>query len=658
MGDECRTPPPNPSRPMASKPRPRTPTAAILQSPTSHAFPLGSNDDELERAQARAARAASIRRRSFAPNRSAAPSAPHDLLDHDQIMDLFHNCIKLASENKINQKNTWELGLIDHLSEIIRVRPEDDDETNFQKASCTLEAGVKIYSMRVDSVHSEAYKVLGGINRAGREEEEKETVMDGDHTGIAREDGLSMKELERKMSPLSTLESFFEALNVKKIEVAFTVDPLYHQTSAQFDEGGAKGLLLNNLGVYDGCRILFDSFEKPERSVSLETQNNKIEMIDLSFCKDYVEKMMVYMPLRNDISPTLKDIVNQFDEDNQRPSDTKSLAQVLELCHELEDNNLELDDNLFDDGGPLSFDHDDHTNVIHDSSISPNPNSASHQEENGEYMLDDPDIGEKFEKITCFLSLGLGFTSKSNAWAGPDHWKYRKVKEQVPVSASEPELVTNKAKNRKEVPDVDFMKLLDNEMPPVFTPPKNPRSLLLPMNKVPCNITLPEDCHYSPDTLVKLFVLPNVMCLGKKGRNSSDDIKQHTDTNIPLTSWDNESMNNDPCDDGNVYSDHEDIGILVSQPRQVDVHALKDMLWNHIQESVQISGVEHEATVSLRQVLLQFPSDCPTTPANDISPHLFFICLLHLANEHCLSIHDCPSLDELDIHIPSAALVK
>lgn len=173
MGAECRTPPPNPSRTVASKHRPRTPTTALLQSPTSHAFPLGSNDDELERAQARAARAASIRRRSFAPNPSAATSTRHDLLDRDQIMDLFHNCVKLASENvrsfshaslccivylglwsqiffnffslcsfcsvyvlqKINQKNTWELGLIDHLSEIIRVRPEDDDETNFQKVS-------------------------------------------------------------------------------------------------------------------------------------------------------------------------------------------------------------------------------------------------------------------------------------------------------------------------------------------------------------------------------------------------------------------------------------------------------------------------------------------------------------------------------------------
>lgn len=40
------------------------------------------------------------------------------------------------------------------------------------QASCTLEAGVKIYSMRVDSVHSEAYKVLGGINRVGQDNEQ------------------------------------------------------------------------------------------------------------------------------------------------------------------------------------------------------------------------------------------------------------------------------------------------------------------------------------------------------------------------------------------------------------------------------------------------------------------------------------------------------
>lgn len=34
---------------------------------------------------------------------------------------------------KINQKNTWELNLIDHLCEIIKVEEENDTETNFQK---------------------------------------------------------------------------------------------------------------------------------------------------------------------------------------------------------------------------------------------------------------------------------------------------------------------------------------------------------------------------------------------------------------------------------------------------------------------------------------------------------------------------------------------
>lgn len=41
--------------------------------------------------------------------------------------------LMLGGEQKINQKNTWELSLIDHLSEIIKVEVEEIAETNFQK---------------------------------------------------------------------------------------------------------------------------------------------------------------------------------------------------------------------------------------------------------------------------------------------------------------------------------------------------------------------------------------------------------------------------------------------------------------------------------------------------------------------------------------------
>ena len=38
---------------------------------------------------------------------------------------------------------------------------------NFQRASVTLDAGVSIYSHRVDSMHTDAFRVLGGLSRGG-----------------------------------------------------------------------------------------------------------------------------------------------------------------------------------------------------------------------------------------------------------------------------------------------------------------------------------------------------------------------------------------------------------------------------------------------------------------------------------------------------------
>lgn len=66
---------------------------------------------------------------------------------------------------KINQKNSWQLRLIDYMEDVLET--QDDESTNFQTASCALDASVKIYSCRVDSVHTDTYKVLGGLTRTG-----------------------------------------------------------------------------------------------------------------------------------------------------------------------------------------------------------------------------------------------------------------------------------------------------------------------------------------------------------------------------------------------------------------------------------------------------------------------------------------------------------
>ncbi|XP_071730022.1 condensin complex subunit 2-like [Rutidosis leptorrhynchoides] len=653
---------PNPTQPQKQRPSVLSPI---------NTFVLGSNNDELERAQARAARAAFIRRKAVTVNNAAADSNRKDKsLDREQIMELLKNCIKLASENKINQKNTWELNLLDHICEIIKVEEVNDVETNFQKASCTLEAGVKIYSMRVDSVHAEAYKVLGAINRVGLDVEQ-----DSVDEGNADSDQVKQtvkKDQQRKLSPLSTLEPSFESLNVKKFDVAFAVDPLYHQTSAQFDEGGAKGLLLNNLGVYGGCRVLFDSLEVPGKCMSCSVQSNVAETIDISYVKDSMKEMSINILKINEITPSLKDIINMYDENSRVSPDVLSFTRnsaETEYDYEAYDNN---DFECYQDDASGARDSvDDHENgpTYDGPDDRAEPSIPIYHEENDEYVSNDLDADKRFVSFDDFMFLKRGLSTTQNAWAGPDHWKFHKSKgPEDHANEDRSQMSPKKTRIKKQVEvDIEFTKALDDDMADIFAPPKNLKSLLLPENRERCNTTLPEDVHYQPMDLVKLFLLPNVMFLGKRGRRHSDELDQEETNGAFPSQWDDDDCGpGDQYDDGNAYSDVEDSSTLVFQPRQVekievrydrkskqvDVHILKETLWSSMQE---IQKSTHEETLSFKNTLASFKTDVNRPAAasiDDISPHLCFICLLHLANEHGLSIQGSPDLDDLSIHLP------
>ena len=61
----------------------------------------------------------------------------------------------------MNATNTWNFALIDYFHEMTFIR--EGDSINFQKASCTLDGCVKIYTSRVDSVATETGKLLSGL---------------------------------------------------------------------------------------------------------------------------------------------------------------------------------------------------------------------------------------------------------------------------------------------------------------------------------------------------------------------------------------------------------------------------------------------------------------------------------------------------------------
>jgi condensin complex subunit 2 len=96
------------------------------------------------------------------------------------ILANFEEWMKMATDNKINANNSWNFALIDYFHDMSLLK--EGDGVNFQKASCTLDGCVKIYTSRVDSVATETGKLLSGLadsrDKRGRGEEGEEGEED------------------------------------------------------------------------------------------------------------------------------------------------------------------------------------------------------------------------------------------------------------------------------------------------------------------------------------------------------------------------------------------------------------------------------------------------------------------------------------------------
>ncbi|KAH8953056.1 hypothetical protein BDL97_08G003800 [Sphagnum fallax] len=676
----------------------RTPLKARVHSPAPCL--LTPNDDDRERAQVRLARAAALRRKSgLAPDveerLSTTRQQESNVLSKERILELHNNCIKLAAENKITQRNTWDLKLIDHLSTLVEGDDEDEDNTNFQKASCTLEAGVRIYSTRVDSVHTEAYKVLGGLSRTtaapNRDNTQHEDAENSDNGEANVEE--PQKYLHKKVGNCSsTLEASFANLNIKKFDVGFTVDPLFHQMSAQFDEGGAKGLLLNTLSVFHGCEIVFDSQEVPEKIMKFQDKvDAECTTVDLSFMKDNIDCVMKNLLKETEISPTLKEILRMLDD----PYRAVVEAEPSPGSPGVEDTHWPWQENH----GALTVGDGDEISTI-DSHVSFNDyegmdslegldgiidNSRPQSEMTED--LDEEDLGDGdvdnpggedsvSHGLVDWLTASLGQSTQVNAWAGPNHWKYRKPRDaQQGTATVEVESTEGTKKKRKKCERffLDFENPAELDMSK-FEPPQKPNSTLLVHRGGSFSSLLPVDLHYEPLNLVSLFLQSSVQCIGKWRRQKAEGVRSKQ---LSVEDYEVDSGNDEraPSFDGD-WPDDDDCGNvddvfeneLINVPhkvqkisinynktsKQVDVHMLKATLWEGLQHK-QISADmaedtgEDEEGIPFQELLDVLPEDCPAAAQEDISVHICFLCLLHLANEHNLCIKDCSTIDDLRI---------
>lgn len=178
---------------------------------------------------------------------------------------------------------------------------------------------------------------------------------------------------------------------------------------------------------------------------------------------------------------------------------------------------------------------------------------------------------------------------------------------------------------------------------------------------------LPDDLHYHPKLLAQLFLRPT--SVGKKTKSN------HHDDNFGQNDF--SEFQDTPSDDDDDFGDFGETGLpdnfdelkptedgdddveLLQQGRrierievpyakaakQVDVRALKANLWEGLTSLALSDGTPMKGkpapVYGFERVLEGLSARAPAAfkrELPDISVHLAFICVLHLANEHTLKI--------------------
>lgn len=120
---------------------------------------------------------------------------------------------------------------------------DESKGVNFQKASCTLDASVKIYANRVDDTYATSHRILESLSRNGTIDDNGDENEDGSKVKAK----VGSKASSTRLNIAQTIEKNPEALNAVKLENDYAFDPMFHKLSKAFDEGGAKGMLLYNM---------------------------------------------------------------------------------------------------------------------------------------------------------------------------------------------------------------------------------------------------------------------------------------------------------------------------------------------------------------------------------------------------------------------------
>ena len=485
---------------------------------------------------------------------------------------------------------------------------KEGDGVNFQKASCTLDGCVKIYTSRVDSVATDTGKLLSGLaeNASKKRRGDVEDGEDGEgDEGEEGEDGQKKRKKRAARSAEATLATSFAQLQNKKMELEFSVDPLFKKASADFDEGGAKGLLLNHLAIDTKGRIVFDSSDDANDAIAGESRATPAPEEPANEQRDDTPEAQSSDEIEIDISGLATKYfpdLSRLDEQDVCPSmKTFDLGDIngsmdLPFLKAPEDRrgdeNKDAEDEagnrsglFLDDDNPMGFDDDDDINMggfdlppetgfgeggeVWARDAIRDPQARVHTMGLGEGEEDGGDgegaIGASNAQYAISMSHGrdqeqeniLSYFDQAlkKNWAGPEHWRIRRVKD------AEKATPTTKRKE-KEPFEIDFAAPMSQVTADIlYTPATSNSTISLPKAqwKSKTRNLLPDDKHFNSRQLLRLFLKPKArMGSRREGRRLQPQHKEPVRGEVDEAYWANREGEDALAeDDGAVQGNYD-----------------------------------------------------------------------------------------------------
>ncbi|KAK6461846.1 condensin complex subunit 2/barren [Scheffersomyces coipomensis] len=691
-------------------------------------------------------------------------SAIHFNENKHTILSNFEEWIKMSTDNKITSKNSWQFALIDYFHDMNVIK--DGENINFQRASATLDGCVKIYSSRVESAATETGKLLSGLAKKKEledieendEDEENEGNGDQNKNGENGEKGDDENEFDeygrkkRKYNRIvETTLVDFETLRIKKLDQELAIDPLFKKALAEFDEGGAKSLLLNTLNIDASGRVVFDATSKSindsepvdeiddddddeEDKDNVSSQVNKEKEIklntedtDISSLKRFIFKGDEANFDDLTICPSLNEFHSAIEDMSKAKSilsdfNTKITAAVEEAVDEIDygDNDGNYDDfGGYDDGDVENGGiNDESGNNITDDPLNNINHSIMQRLFNESEVQLQPAITAAASTDLLDKDLMAYFDErmKSN-WRGPEHWKVAALKNSSKVVSDEnggenkaEQAITGGQRKKPTQVVVDFFGE-DEDEDALFAAPKFLLTILKKKETVISETILPDDIKYNSARLTNLFTKPQISIVYFPKKSSNSERPEFTDENYFANQYDKkeeeeqeqerlaqsfhqaeyDDFNND-FDNGDDYGaidfndalegDHIDNNesddkdnVATEQimgrrrpeyvnfsrvAKRVDVKALKDNIWKSIkkEETTPVIKDDQEEeeekekeppSKNFGELVNSVATMYGTEQRKDLSTSFYFICLLHLANEHGLTIKSNETYDDLKV---------